>query len=113
MARLLLPKKSLVNEMATLQKFSTPVILALTRRATLCGLPYNAFITLLIGGCVAFIWVDSMTVVIALLLTSYTYFSVLCSKDMWALEIFFMRLQLGVCPLAIKKYFGKRCYYPG
>ncbi len=91
--------------------FSTPVFLALTRRATLCGLPYNTFIGLLIGGCVAMIWMDSLSLTAILLLTSYLFCSFLSSRDMWALDIFFLRLsQIGICPWAVKHYFTKRSF---
>jgi type IV secretory pathway VirB3-like protein len=93
------------------QHYSTPVILALTRRATLCGLPYNTFITLLIGGCVTFIWIESLSLWLGLLMGSYLFCSILCARDAWALDIFFMRLQqLGVCSFAIKRYFNARTY---
>lgn len=92
----------------------TPLMLGLTRRATLFGLPYNAFIVLLITGCVAVIWIDKISLVAGLLASVYVYFSFLCSRDMWALEICLARLQqLGVCPFAVKQYWGKRSYYPG
>ncbi len=83
---------------------TTPVILALTRRATVCGLPYNAFISLLIGGAVSFIWIDNMALVAGLLLLTYFYFRYLCSRDSFALEIFFMHLsRIGQ---------GQHEYYP-
>lgn len=92
------------------QQIVTPMILALTRRATLCGLPYNTFIGLLISGCVSFIWIDNFMITVTLVMLSYAFCSVLCHRDMWALDIFFMRLQLGVSPIAIKQYFNLRSY---
>lgn len=97
--------------MNTLNNFSTPVILALTRRALICGLPYNTFISLLIGGCVAFIWIDNITIVSSFIMSTYIICSFICHRDNWALDIFFMRLQqLGVCPFAVKQYFQLRTY---
>ncbi len=95
------------------QHYATPVVLALTRRATLFGLPYNAFIILVISAYVAAMWVNHLSVVMALLLGIYIYLGRLCSRDIWALDIFFARLQhLGVYPYALKSYWGHRSYSP-
>jgi type IV secretory pathway VirB3-like protein len=97
--------------MSNTQYLTTPVILALTRRATLCGLPYNTFITLLIGGCVTFIWIDSLLINAALLMGSYLFCSILCSRDMWALDIFLIHIkEIGICHRAVKQYFNARSY---
>ncbi|MFA6037090.1 MAG: VirB3 family type IV secretion system protein [Legionellales bacterium] len=89
----------------------TPVILALTRRATLCGLPYNTFIMLLIGGCVALVWIDSLSIVLGLLISLYLFCRILSERDPCAIDIFFLRLQvLGVCPWPVKRYFNSRSY---
>lgn len=97
--------------MNSTQPLITPVILALTRRALVCGLPYNTFISLLIGNSVAFIWIDNLIINVALFVSSYIFCSVLCSRDMWALDIFFMHMQqLGVCHRAVKQYFNVRTY---
>ncbi|HLF66078.1 MAG TPA: VirB3 family type IV secretion system protein [Gammaproteobacteria bacterium] len=95
------------------QPITTPVVLALTRRATLFGLPYNAFIILLMAAYVAAIWVNHLGVVMAMVIGIYIYLARLCSRDLWALDIFFMRLQnLGVYPQALKRYWGRRSYSP-
>jgi type IV secretory pathway VirB3-like protein len=89
----------------------TPVILALTRRALICGLPYNLFICLLIGGCVAMVWIDSWTLVLGLFVAGYLLCRVQTTRDAWGIDIVILRLQkIGVCAFAIRKYFNARSY---
>ncbi len=89
----------------------TPVILALTRRALICGLPYNMFICLLIGGCVAMVWIDSWTLVLGLFIAGYIFCRMQTARDAWGIDIYNMRLQkIGVCAFAIRQYFNARSY---
>lgn len=93
------------------QHQSTPIILALTRRALICGLPYNLFISLLISGCVALIWIDNITLLAGLLMVSYLFCRIKSAQDAWAIDIFIMRLQkIGICHPVIKNYFNARSY---
>ncbi|MGA2655156.1 MAG: VirB3 family type IV secretion system protein [Gammaproteobacteria bacterium] len=92
-----------------IQHQQTPIILALTRRAFICALPYNLFICLLISGCVAFVWIDSVLIVTGLSAGSYLFCRILCAHDPWAIDILIQRLQkIGVCPYPIRRYFNAR-----
>lgn len=110
MVQPLLRKKLLESEMKTeCLHQQTPIILALTRRAVICGLPYNLFICLLISLCIAFVWIDSVLLVALIFLGLYIGCHLLSIRDPFAIDILFMRLQkIGVCAFPIKRYFNAR-----